>query len=142
MNSGSSFDEGSVNMYRLSNMGNPHDCKNIQPFIGGRTAREISICANCFRGVDSKTPAKEPCRKHFWQGHESGPCPDCGCRVEAKPPAPPEGWEDSYPLGTFQGETKRELVALIGSLLARRDAEARKEERERIVNTIRHIKSD
>lgn len=34
-----------------------------------------------------------------------------------------EGWEDQYPLSTFKGQTKQELVTFIKDLLAKRDRE-------------------
>ena len=42
-------------------------------------------------------------------------------------------WENEYPLNTFTGETKRELVALIKQTLADRDREIEKIVRENII---------
>lgn len=70
------------------------------------------------------TDSKKKCCK----AHDAGFAgPHCNNPVPS-PTKEVESWEDLYPLDTFSGETKRELIEFIKSLLS----QSRKEERERV----------
>ena len=47
-------------------------------------------------------------------------------------------WQEQYPLNTFKGETKKELIEFISQTIS----EAVKEEREQIITTIKALKLD
>lgn len=70
-------------------------------------AQEEKICLSC--GVSEKIAleVKKPCMYSVRGAH---------CYEESYLTASSHTWEDQYPLNTFTGETKKELIALIKSV--------------------------